>query len=339
MKIFIKYVWVVISLALFFQNNAHALMCPPDAGHPYIFNFSYNLSPNQNYVGYTTQWKEQFSTAAWSPGYPCNKKETHYFSTTPGPQLTLASTEGDTNWYDIQGNDYIQVASKVTIHHQQGGPTFYYSVPFTNISNNCNEKCTGDDDSGTHVKVNFKIKKRFVGNVQSNGVVLYNLYAANYTNFSPTAMPVVQGILGFSITVPQKCALNTGQVITMDFKNIPSSSFNTAGGKAQGVNALSRSIYVYCNGIVTPANLTLRVEADSASGNAIKSDNKDVGFVITDSNNKELTPNNINSFIPFSLNSNSNSNVTIKVYPVSITGNKPKEGPVTSLAFLRVDFE
>ncbi|RII71805.1 fimbrial protein, partial [Serratia odorifera] len=59
--------------------------------------------------------------------------------------------------------------------------------------------------------------------------------------------------------------------------------------------------------------------------------------VITDANDRPLTPNDFSSVLPFKLQE-AGANVTIKVYPVSITGAKPAEGPVTSRGYLRIDF-
>lgn len=144
--------------------------------------------------------------------------------------------------------------------------------------------------------------------------------------------------LNYSIVVPENCEINSGQIVSIGFNNISSSAFKTAGVKPERVNPQARTIGIKCNNIAAQANLTLRVLADNVSGDAIVSNNKDVGFVVTDTNNKALTPNSLSSFIPFILDSNGSANVTIKAYPVSVTGNKPTEGVVTSLAYLRVDF-
>ena len=68
------------------------------------------------------------------------------------------------------------------------------------------------------------------------------------------------------------------------------------------------------------------------------SDNPDIGFKMSDQNDNVLLPNNINSVIPFNLNQQP-ANVTIKAWPVSITGNKPEIGPFKSRGYLRVDFD
>ena len=106
------------------------------------------------------------------------------------------------------------------------------------------------------------------------------------------------------MTVPQSCVINSGQVLNIDFDNIPASSFKVAGKKAEGVNTVSRNLSIQCDNIDASADLTMRLQADSVQGNAIVSNNKSVGFVVANSSGSELTPNDLSSFIPFRLNQN-----------------------------------
>ena len=146
--------------------------------------------------------------------------------------------------------------------------------------------------------------------------------------------------LNYSITVPENCVLDTNDLVTVDFPNsISTGAFKTAGAKAEGVSPEVRSIALQCSNIKQQASLTMRVQADDVSGDAIVSTNPDVGFVVTDKSEKHLRPNSFNSLIPFNLDNNGSANVTIKVFPVSITGKPPAEGPVTSRAYLRVDYQ
>lgn len=143
----------------------------------------------------------------------------------------------------------------------------------------------------------------------------------------------------FNVTVPQSCELNAGQVINIDFGNISSGAFKIARANAQGVQPQSREISVKCDNIAGNAQLTLRLQADKYNGDIVVSDESDdIGFRVTNNSGTPLIPNNIDNFIPFTLDNNARQNVTIKVFPASVTGNKPAEGPVTSRAYLRVDF-
>ncbi|WP_199016483.1 fimbrial protein [Shimwellia pseudoproteus] len=111
-----------------------------------------------------------------------------------------------------------------------------------------------------------------------------------------------------------------------------------AGAKATGINPIARNLGIKCSNIDAYANLTLRVQSDNVAGNIMVSGNKDVGFVITDGNDRPLTPNDFSSVLPFKIDGTLGANITIKVYPASVTGVKPAEGPVMSQGYLRIDF-
>ncbi|EIH1815294.1 fimbrial protein, partial [Escherichia coli] len=51
------------------------------------------------------------------------------------------------------------------------------------------------------------------------------------------------------------------------------------------------------------------------------------------------TPNDLNSVIPFRLDAAAAANVTLRAWPISITGQKPTEGPFSALGYLRVDYQ
>ena len=83
----------------------------------------------------------------------------------------------------------------------------------------------------------------------------------------------------------------------------------------------------------------MRLEAEQASGKAMVSDNPDLGFIVADTSGNPLTPNNVTSKIPFTLDDNAAARVGIRAWPVSITGNKPAEGPFSARGYLRVDYD
>lgn len=45
----------------------------------------------------------------------------------------------------------------------------------------------------------------------------------------------------------------------------------------------------------------MRLEASAVSGQAMVSDNQDLGFIVADQNDTPITPNDLNSVIPFRL--------------------------------------
>ena len=130
-------------------------------------------------------------------------------------------------------------------------------------------------------------------------------------------------------------------MVEFDFGDIGASLFSKAGvgNKPEGVSSQSKTIAIKCTNVEANAMLTMRVEAEKVSDNVLVSDNPDVGFIIANESGAPLTPNNLTSKIPFRLDDSAQAQVGIRVWPVSVTGNKPAEGRFTSRGYLRVDYD
>ncbi|EGS8847099.1 TPA: fimbrial protein, partial [Salmonella enterica] len=109
--------------------------------------------------------------------------------------------------------------------------------------------------------------------------------------------------------------------------------------RPQGVTPQTKTIAIKCTNVAAQAYLSMRLEAEKASGQAMVSDNPDLGFVVANSNGTPLTPNNLSSKIPFHLDDNAAARVGIRAWPISVTGIKPAEGPFTARGYLRVDYD
>lgn len=240
------------------------------------------------------------------------------------------------DWVYQRVDDYLSVAVRL---QQTCG---YIYAPFNRQSwafNTCQPSSFLAEYWGsTGWQSSIQITRKMIGGVYRNSVFLGTWGGCPGLCSSPT-QHYANVYLNYSITVPENCVLNADQIVTVNFGNISTGAFRAAGAKADGVNPLVRAIGLQCSNIQQQASLSMRVQADNVNGNTIVSDNPDVGFVVTDNSNNALTPNLISSMIPFKLDASGRANVTIKVYPASVTGNKPAEGPVTSRAYLRVDFQ
>jgi len=169
---------------------------------------------------------------------------------------------------------------------------------------------------------------------------MFRVYVTT-TSSDPLTSPVYTISYSGTIQVPQSCAINAGNIVEFDFGDIGASLFSKAGAgnKPEGVTAQSKTIAIKCTNVEANAMLTMRVEAEKVSSNAVVSDNPDVGFVIANESGTPLTPNNLTSKIPFRLDDSAQAQVGIRVWPVSVTGNKPAEGRFTSRGYLRVDYD
>ncbi|MGE9552895.1 fimbrial protein [Erwinia amylovora] len=331
----------ILNTALFHFPSAAAYtgICTPTGG-THIFNYdsSYDLKEVSNNSAGTIIDNIFNYSIGGSYTATCDNGGTYsadYIDT--NSDLPVYEVADNVTWYKI--NDYIAMSSQGYV---AGNVNKYFNVPFIE-SNQCNQaKCppSAPYSSGSQGTVSLLIIKPFVGIAPFNSVL-------NYTKISTNKDTVESGpymsevIISGYISSPQSCELNAGQVISMDFGNIGASSFSDAGAgnRPAGVNPQTRSIGIKCKNMDAQAMLSMRIEATNVSGNAIISDNPDLGFVIGNSSHEPLTPNNINSKIPFQLDDNAAATVPISAWPVSVTGNTPAEGKFTSEGYLRVDFD
>lgn len=257
--------------------------------------------------------------------------------------LPVAMTKDGHEFYQI--NEYLQAAAIMHIASHRNAD---FNVPFDDEStgetsehaDQCYPKAMTWHDAAFGTII-FRISKPFVGFTHFNHIKIFSLYAARNANALGSGQPVVDVYVSGTITVPQKCTLDLNNMIEMNFGNIAASRFVKAGAGniPENVNPQSHNISIQCQNIDAFAQLAMRIEASQTNDNIILSDNEDVGFIIGDKNRNPLTPNNINSQLPFTLDDNSAANVTITAWPVSVTGKKPKEGTFTAESYLRVDFD
>lgn len=279
-----------------------------------------------------TKISSTFTVNAFDPEMPSGSTSFTKLDSTR-PAYGTAPNE----WVYQPVDDYLSVAVRL---RQTCG---YIYAPFNRKvwqSSTCQPGPTLSRWDPTTWESSVKITKKMIGGVYRKNLLLGTWGACSGINCDAQTLVYAKVYLNYSITVPENCVLDTTDLVTVDFPNsISTGAFTTAGAKAEGVRPEVRSIALQCSNIKQQASLTMRVQADDVSGDAIVSTNPDVGFVVTDKSEKHLRPNSFNSLIPFNLDNNGSANVTIKVFPVSVTGKPPAEGPVTSRAYLRVDYQ
>lgn len=186
----------------------------------------------------------------------------------------------------------------------------------------------------------LKVTRRFINMVPIPKQTMFTVYVTT-RNTDPLTTPVYTISYSGKIEVPQSCEINAGQIVEFDFGDIGASLFSQAGAgnRPQGVTPQSKTVAIKCTNVAAQAYLTLRLEAEKVSGNMMVSNNNDLGFIVSDSNGTPLIPNNLSSKIPFRLDDAAAAQVGIRAWPVSVTGNKPAEGPFTARGYLRVDYD
>ncbi len=186
----------------------------------------------------------------------------------------------------------------------------------------------------------LKVTRPFINMVLIPRQTMFRVYVTTAQG-DPQVTPVYTISYSGRVEVPQSCEINAGQVVEFDFGDIGASLFSQAGpgNPPKGVNPQTKTVAIKCTNVDAQAWLSLRLEAERASGTAMVSDNSDLGFMVSDGSGALLTPNNLSSKIGFRLDSSAAASVPIRAWPVSITGNKPTEGPFTARGYLRVDYD
>lgn len=248
----------------------------------------------------------------------------------------VAYTQGNEQYLRL--NDALSAALKITV---PSGETFY--PPVNNVHTD-DKRCgeSGCNLSVTDGSLSFKIRldKPFVGRMVIPNLPVFSVYATTQDG-DPLIRPIYQIKYSGAVEVPQSCELDAGTTIVMDFGGIGAPRFFRAGAgnKPAGVNPQSHTVAVKCKNTAAQALLSLHLETASAVGNAMVSDNPDVGFVVADSAQRPLTPNNPDSKIKFQLDDNSAASVPLMAWPVSVTGKTPAAGKFTAEGYLRIDFD
>ncbi|ENL8516764.1 fimbrial protein [Providencia rettgeri] len=311
-------------------TGAHAVFCLAGCNQVVNQNFNHNLSATENQVGRTftsNQVTGNLRTLYWEqPGLRGQ------WGTYIGEVVPPAGTKQN-DWVYQKVDDYVSIALRSSSLY------FPYNVFTTYESTGEPAMGIGESSSSIHpiYESRLRIDKKIVSGTYTKNIFLAEIGLCEPYGCRSKEVVLTRIYANLNITVPQSCVLNAGQVIMIDFGPVSSAAFQSAGMPAQGVPPVTRSVSVQCDNIQAGAALTMRLQANKTSGNAIVSNNSDVGFTVMDTAGKTLIPNNLGSVIPFLL-SGSRANVGIRVQPVSITGKQPKEGPVTSEAYLRVDF-
>lgn len=336
---------------LFFPCQAFAMSCVGSSGGV-VSAFNAAFPSAVNVVGGLSQVFSNPNSTSY--GFAnCATDQNVYFTGVASPYLTRSAVpdepaggdEQPWKWHDIQGNDYIQVAIKISVNRNARGDMrpLLQSVPFFSVSNGCLSRCSGGIQVGTGntVAVRLRIKKRFVGQTYFNFPVAY-LYGDNTTVETFTNKLVTVNVTA-RLNVAQKCAIGAGQIVSFDFKNINSLYFSrvAAGQIPQNVGKQTKNLEVSCESVDAGALMSMRLEAFNAGGDYIKSNNPDIGFQLSssDNNNNILRPNDPTSVIPFQLGENFKTNVPLSAWPISLTGKRPEPGPVNAEGFLRIDFQ
>lgn len=201
----------------------------------------------------------------------------------------------------IKLNDYISI--KVDILVMEAGTPTMHTIPFEGVSNQTLNSCTPPSTklsmmySGSKGKVTFKVTKPIINGLPVPGTALAKIYAG-LVNGVYGSQPISQvSIESAIITVPDKCIINGGTPITVDFGNIPGS-----GAQLNGSNfSQNVPIPVKCEGgSFDTGNFAIRMNIQQASpvfedqkylGVSVTPARPDLGIMLRDNNGQQIIPN------------------------------------------------
>lgn len=328
-----KYSGLNFLLAMFILMSPAAHAACRNCNQTVELNINQQLSSSGNSVGHTEN-SSSFTVSGVNFGYGGSNYKSSSFTDIHGT-VPEYGTRHVTEQYQAL-DDYFSLAvysrsNCGTVYHPSNGPGV--------SSVTCQPASTSDILVPQTFYTKIRIDRPLVGGTYAKRIFVGRYGYCKGRGCSFPTQTVANVYLNYSITVPQSCVINAGEVVSVDFGNIPSTAFKSPGQRADRVNPVIRQLTMQCTNIEPFRNMSVRVQANSVSGNAIVSSNADVGFVLADTNRKELTPNNTGSSIPFMLSGANTATVPVTIWPVSVTGRTPAEGRVSAVGFLRVDFD
>lgn len=332
-----KYAIAVLLVALLPTGRALATVCANSTGvaSDIYYDLTDKFTSANNLVGQIVTLSEKSGWVGVNATCPKGTSGT----TTKRSYVTdfpIQSVEGQFKYLKL--NDYLNGAMQITDSY---AGVFYPPENYIQMGSHPNvAKNQPFPVNDSKLVFRLKVTRRFINMVVIPRQTMFRVYVTT-TNGDPLTTPVYTISYSGTINVPQNCAINAGTLVEFDFGDIGASLFSQAGAgnRPKGVAIQQKTIGIKCTNVESQAYLSMRIEAEKASGNAMVSDNPDLGFIVADSSGTPLTPNNIGSKIPFRLDDNAQAQVLIRAWPISVTGNKPSEGPFVSRGYLRVDYD
>jgi minor fimbrial subunit len=330
-------VWLAALLLTLPASRALAAVCYNENGVPtdifYDLTDKFNSSNNQ--IGQTVTLSDKSGwvgvSAVCPKGTSGNTTKRSYVTDFP-----IQSVEGGFKYLKL--NEYLNGAMQITDSY---AGVFYPPQNAIQMGSHPNvSKNQPFPVNDSKLVFRLKVTRRFINMVVIPRQTMFRVYVTT-TEGDPLTTVVYTISYSGTIEVPQSCAINAGNVVEFDFGDIGASLFSQAGAgnRPQGIAVQQKTVGIKCTNVEAQAYLSMRIEAEQAQGNAMVSDNADLGFIVADSTGNPLVPNNITSKIPFRLDDSAQAQVPIRAWPVSVTGNKPSEGPFTARGYLRVDYD
>jgi type 1 fimbria pilin len=320
--------------------------CVADGGtHHSVLAFrNIDLSVQQNEVGQL--FDTHVNNGDEYSGYcHCTKDyNTVYFTAIANPQLPESGIRYDLNYYQV--NEYLDAGITIAILGRG-----YLSVPFNNEPNDreynpypCENGIASQVvySSGSDAVLYFYIRKPFIGQVIIPPTLLASLYAKTRQSGQNGPTPLSDVYIVGSITAPQECEVNSGQIISFDLGQIPASDFSKTPGTIIADKKKELKVAIKCTGMAEGQNvgLSLHGTQSGAYPTMLQTTNDDVGVKIYDEFNNEVDVNGGEVQTDMKRRRQSgveNGSFTFYAAPASATGARPSPGTFDAVATLTLE--
>lgn len=258
------------------------------------------------------------------------------FFKTEIPNLAFDRTLNGLNYYAI--NKYLSVASELYI---AGNAKVYAATPFIDFDNQVSNYCavSAGYATGSQGYVSLYFMRPFVGQVVIPPTIILNAYGTKIRG-SYSATPMTSVIMSGTVTVPQSCNINAGQVINIDFGKLQGKDIKTKGATADGFIPRNVDLTLACNNISDGIRISLSINGQASSGEptALATSNKDIGIRILNATGEIISPNT--GELPVNMNySTQTGTSSMSVTPMNVTGEKPLVGQFTATATIKVEMQ
>ncbi|NXZ85447.1 fimbrial protein [Serratia fonticola] len=304
-----------------------------------IYNFPFVKqydNPADNKAGMYFHQTYQWNLAAnYAANCDCTTPAITYYKAEVPSNLTATRDFDGLHFYSL--NKYLEVATELWIGGLRGE---HVATPFKDEGNNFVSACSGVTNwiSGANGYVSLYFTRPFVGQVVIPNTKILDLYGSKVTG-SYGGMPMSSVYMSGSVTVPQSCEINAGQVINVNFDNIMSNDIKTKGDIANGFTPKVVNMTLACNNISNGVVVSLSFSGEPASGDptALKSyDNTDIGVRIRDANGNIVSPVNGNLPVTFDYSSQTGTS-SMTLAPMNVTGNTPALGRFNAVATINAE--
>lgn len=327
---------------LAWSAEPHGAIEPTAGTYDYNINLE-NQDITDNRIGATIPRAYSLS-GSYSARVFCNSNISNapiYFSST----ATLPQDSRYAGFLKL--NDYLSVKIEIWI---SGARREYFVVPFNNVSNMLANSCTApssritpDMDSGSMGRVTFMVTKPIINGIRLEGTEIARLFGSLIAGNQGTVALSRTNINSAIITVPDKCIINQGTPVVVDFGTIPGT-----GSKLNGINySQNIPIHVKCQGgsfASGALNIKLGIQQPSpafddgrylsVSGSPAR---PELGIALKDSQGKAIIPNTFYD-VPGFTNNEGNWNLVAAPIAKSATS-MIQEGEFSASATIVAQFQ